>query len=214
MKSRFFFVVFCFSLLPLAALDKDMPPPMPQAGKKEIMDKKQDTEMKHRKRRDPFALSNQADFIAGLPEEEQAHFKKLHQEDPMKFKHAVFQYMQKEHRKNIESCKKLRKEYLDAVGTDREEKAKAALREELSLQIHKNLEHTERYLSQSQKQLDAAQKRLDRFRKEYEKRKKNAPQFIDQALKDWSDPNFVLPEPKFKKPLPKGGGKAKITSRP
>ena len=62
----------------------------------------------------------------------------------MKFNHAVSQYIMQQHRENIESCKKLRKEYLDAVGTDKEEKAKTALREELTRQIQKNLKDTEK----------------------------------------------------------------------
>ena len=214
MKYLILLIFFCTALFPLAASEEGDVQQISLPKKNEIRNKKLKPDFQRYNRREHFSVSNQIGFIEELPKEEQARFTKLYKENPMKFNHAVSQYIMQQHRENIESCKKLRKEYLDAVGTDKEEKAKTALREELTRQIQKNLKDTEKQLKRSQQQLEAAQKRLDHFRKEYEKRKQNESQLIEKALRGWCDPDFVLPELKFKRNVPNESDKdIRINSR-
>ncbi len=198
--------LFCFSALTLSAENAGVSDKADSSGKKNTVElnrkKMPGSESQGRKRHNRLSLSNQTEFIAGLPEDERPYFQQLKEENPVKFHQAVAQYIQKQHRKNIERCKELREKYLKAIGTDQEAETKEELRQELSRQMHENLERTERYLTRSQKQLDIAQERLARFRQEYEKRKGNVQSAIERALKDWSDRDFVPPDFEFKSRFP------------
>ena len=126
--------------------------------------------------------------------EERERFQKLLDENPRKFQEAVFEDIHKQRMKDFETVKALRKAYLDARGTDQEESAKSALREEISKQVYRNLEKTEKHLKAGEERLEETRKRLDGFREEYEKRKAGAEESIDKFLTKLTDPEFKLPD--------------------
>ena len=126
--------------------------------------------------------------------EERERFQKLLDENPRKFQEAVFEDIHKQRMKDFETVKALRKAYLDARGTDQEESAKSALREEISKQVYRNLEKTEKHLKAGEERLEETRKRLDGFREEYEKRKAGAEESIDKFLNKLTDPEFKLPD--------------------